>query len=143
VSCDLNTRLVEMPIYERIAADKHWRVAHAAGVSLAGWLVLLPRRHVTAVADLNDAEAASLGWWQVRLSRALHAVFDCSKTYVAQFAEKDGHRHVHFHLVPRPPDLAEHLRGPAIFALLGRPPSESRTEKEMNDTAIRLRHHLY
>jgi diadenosine tetraphosphate (Ap4A) HIT family hydrolase len=117
--CDNDARLESLPPRERVAADQHWRVAHAFGTGLPGWLVLQPRRHVTAVAGLTDAEAAGLGPWQVRLSRALHAVTGCAKTYVAQFAEAEGFAHVHFHVVPRMPGLAEALRGPRVFGLLG------------------------
>ncbi|MGH3304985.1 MAG: HIT family protein, partial [Streptosporangiaceae bacterium] len=107
------------PPWGRIAADEYWRVAHAFNSAVPGWLVLVPRRHVTALAELTDAEAAALGSWQVRLSRVLARVLGCQKTYVAQFAEADGFAHVHFHVVPRPPDLARDLRGPRIFQLLG------------------------
>ncbi|WP_018654770.1 HIT family protein [Actinomadura flavalba] len=103
---------------EWIADDEHWRVAHAFGTSLPGWLVLVPKRHVTAVADLTDAEAAGLGTWQVRLSRALHDATGCAKTYVAQFAEADGFAHVHFHVVPRAAALPAERTGPGVFAYL-------------------------
>ena len=105
--------------FERIAADEHWRLAHAFNSALPGWLVLVPLRHVTSLADLTAAEAGSLGGWQVRASRALVSVTGCQKTYLAQFAEAEGFAHVHFHIVPRPPDLPEELRGPRIFGLLG------------------------
>lgn len=121
-SCAQEARFEALPTWERIAFDRHWRVAHSLGVALAGWLVLLPRRHVIAIADLTDEEAATLDAWQVRLSRALRAVTGCPRTYVAQFAEKDGFAHVHFHVVPRAADLEPSLRGPGIFAVLDRPP---------------------
>ncbi len=124
--------------WERIAADEHWRVAHAFSSAVPGWLVLVPRRHVTAVAELTDAEAASLGGWQVRLSRALASVLGCQKTYVAQFAEAEGFAHVHFHIVPRPPDLARELRGPRIFQLLGATDDEQVGTEEMSRLAAEL-----
>ncbi|WP_323746413.1 HIT family protein [Catenulispora pinisilvae] len=117
-SCRNDERLAELPPRERVAADDHWRVAHAIGTSVPGWLVLLPRRHVTAIAELSDAEAAGLGTWQVRLSRALHAVTGCEKTYMAQFAEAAGFGHVHFHIIPRMADLPDGLRGPLVFRQL-------------------------
>ena len=101
LSCNGNADIDRLPMRERIAVDEFWRVAHAFDSALPGWLVLLPRRHVTTIAGLTDAEAASLGPWQVRLSRALGAVTGCAKTYVAQFAEAEGFAHVHFHIVPR------------------------------------------
>ncbi len=128
----------DAPPRERIAADDHWRVAHALNTAVPGWLVLVPRRHVTALAELTDAEADSLGDWQVRLSRALARVLGCQKTYVAQFAEADGFAHVHFHIVPRPPDLARELRGPRIFQLLGVADDAQVGEDEMNRLAAEL-----
>jgi diadenosine tetraphosphate (Ap4A) HIT family hydrolase len=124
--------------WERIAADEHWRVAHAFDTAVPGWLVLIPRRHVRALAELTDAEAAALGSWQVRLSRALARVLGCQKTYVAQFAEADGFAHVHFHIVPRPPDLARDLRGPRIFQLLGAADASRVGEEEMTRLAAEL-----
>ncbi|GAA0667794.1 hypothetical protein GCM10010193_19420 [Kitasatospora atroaurantiaca] len=135
-TCDQNADLDALPLRERIATDRHWRVAHAFGTAVPGWLVLVPRRHVTSLADLTDAEAADLGLWQVRLSRALVAVTGCAKTYVAQFAEAEGFAHVHFHLVPRAPDLPSDLRGPRVFSLLGAEPQVN--PSEMDDLAAEL-----
>jgi diadenosine tetraphosphate (Ap4A) HIT family hydrolase len=128
----------DAPRWERIAADEHWRVAHAINSAVPGWLVLVPRRHVTAVAELTDAEAAALGSWQVRLSRALARVLGCQKTYVAQFAEAEGFAHVHFHVVPRPPDLARELRGPRIFQLLDAADDSRVGAEEMTRLAAEL-----
>ena len=36
----------ERPPREAVVETGHWRVAHAFDTSLAGWLVLLPTRHV-------------------------------------------------------------------------------------------------
>ncbi|MDP9794363.1 diadenosine tetraphosphate (Ap4A) HIT family hydrolase [Catenuloplanes nepalensis] len=136
--CERNGRVDELPPRERIAVDRHWRVAHAFNSSLPGWLVLVPRRHVTTVAALTDAEAAALGVWQVRLSRALGEVTGCARTYVAQFAEREGFGHVHFHVVPRMPDLPADHRGPAIFRYLTGPPSQVIDEPERDALAIAL-----
>ena len=117
--CDLNARLEQgaLPLRERIAHDAHWRVA-CASVALPGWLVLASRRHVPAVAQLSDAEAIALGAWQARLSRALQQATGCQKTYIACYAEREGYRHVHFHIVPRADSLPPSLHGPGIFELL-------------------------
>ena len=47
-SCQNNARLAQLPPRERVGFDEHWRAAHAFGTTLPGWLVLAPRRHVTA-----------------------------------------------------------------------------------------------
>src|SRR6266567_5730791 len=140
-SCAQESKAGKLPPREDIATDDHWRVSHAFGCALEGWLVLLPRRHVTSISELNDAEAQSLGLWQVRLSQAMHQVLGCQKTYIAQFAEAEGFSHVHFHVVPRSPDLPQDLRGPRIFQMMrsDRPPV---TEQRMDEIARDLRDHL-
>jgi diadenosine tetraphosphate (Ap4A) HIT family hydrolase len=134
-SCRNDARLPDLPPREQVGYDEHWRAAHANGTALPGWLVLVPRRHVTTIAELTDAEAAGLGTWQVRLSRALHAVTGCEKTYVAQFAEAAGYGHVHFHIVPRAGELPADLRGPRVFGLLGRGAQEAVAEERMDEIA--------
>jgi diadenosine tetraphosphate (Ap4A) HIT family hydrolase len=141
-NCHCDARFDQLPARERIAADQHWRAAHAIRTALPGWLVLVPRRHVTTIAELTDEEAATLGSWQVRLSRALHEVTGCAKTYVAQFSEAEGSSHVHFHLVPRPPDLPADRRGPNIFGHLGDTYGEPVPDDEMDAMAEALRKHL-
>lgn len=141
-SCRQNRDLADLPLRERVAADEHWRVAHCFDAALPGWLVLVPRRHVTSIAELTDAEAAALGGWQVRLSRALHAVTGCVKTYVVQFAEKDGFAHVHFHVIPRMSDLPADRRGPAVFGYLGVPEDQRVGEQRRNELAAALGAHL-
>ena len=140
--CHNNDRFDELPPRERVAADTSWRVAHALDASLPGWLVLVPRRHVTALAELTDAEAVALGAWQVRLSRALHDVTGCVKTYVMQFSEHEGFGHVHFHLVPRMPDIPDDHRGPAVFRYLGHPPGHGVTEQQRDDLAASIQARL-
>ncbi|MEH1164046.1 HIT family protein [Micromonospora sp. CPCC 205539] len=141
-SCRTNERVDTLPPREVVAVDEHWRIAHAFDSALPGWLVLVPRRHVASIADLTDAEAASLGTWQVRLSRALRTVTGCAKTYVAQFAEEEGFAHVHFHVVPRMADQPADRRGPRVFAYLDAPPDQRVDEQQRDDLAVALRAQL-
>ncbi|MFI5960284.1 HIT family protein [Cryptosporangium sp. NPDC051539] len=138
-ACQEEERFAALPPRENIVSDEHWRVVHAFDSALRGWLVLLPRRHVTSVAGLTDREAATLGTWQVRLSRALREETGCQKTYVMQFAEKDGFAHVHFHVVPRLADLPAEHRGPAVFHYARRPLSEQLSEVDRDEVALALR----
>jgi diadenosine tetraphosphate (Ap4A) HIT family hydrolase len=139
-SCQNDDQFDDLPPRERVAADDCWRVAHDFNSTLPGWLVLVPRRHVTSVADLTDEEAATLGLWQVRLSRALRTVTGCVKTYVVQFAEKEGFAHVHFHIVPRMQDLPADRRGPGIFQYLDQNGTDARlSEQQRDDLALAVR----
>jgi diadenosine tetraphosphate (Ap4A) HIT family hydrolase len=140
--CGNNDRFDDLPTWERIAVDEYWRVAHAIDTALPGWLVLIPRRHVTSIADLTDAEAADLGAWQVRLSRALRAVTGCVKTYVVQFAEKEGVSHVHFHVIPRMADFPGDRRCGEVFGYLDPTPDQRVDDGRKDELALALRAHL-
>jgi diadenosine tetraphosphate (Ap4A) HIT family hydrolase len=93
----------DLPPRDRVYVGPRWRVAHAFGTSLPGWLVVLPRRHVTALVELTPSEAADLGPLLREVSSALCRVTGCEKTYVALFAEAEGFSHVHFHVIPAMP----------------------------------------
>jgi diadenosine tetraphosphate (Ap4A) HIT family hydrolase len=132
----------EAPPWDQIRRTPYWDVVHAYGTAVEGWLVLVVRRHVTAMADLTDDEAAELGPLITSASRALHATVGCAKTYVAQFAEHPDHPHVHVHVVPRAADLPAESRGPRVFGGLGVPEDQQVPEERRNEIAAALRRHL-
>lgn len=101
-------------IYE----GRHWLVEHAYPCGMKGWLVLVLKRHVEALHDLTPEEFAEPGELQGRSATALHRVLGCEKEYAACFAEAQGFNHIHFHIVARPHDLPDELKGSRIFAML-------------------------
>jgi diadenosine tetraphosphate (Ap4A) HIT family hydrolase len=113
-------------------------VAHAFGTALPGWLVVVPRRHVTSLDELTPEEAADLGPLLSRVTAAMRSVLGCEKSYVALFAEAEGFAHVHFHVVPRQADLPADLRGPRIFGLLGGDAARHVPEPVRDEIATRL-----
>jgi diadenosine tetraphosphate (Ap4A) HIT family hydrolase len=133
-SCAMNSRVALAP-RERVYAGERWRAAHAIGTALPGWLVLLPRRHVTALDELTAEEAAELGPLLSGLTAALREVTGCAKTYVALFAEAEGFAHLHFHVVPRDPGMALELRGPRVFGYMGRDQAEHVPDATMDKVA--------
>jgi diadenosine tetraphosphate (Ap4A) HIT family hydrolase len=102
----------------RLELDEHWRVEHCYPVGSEGWLVLVLRRHARALHDLTADEGAALGHWLPRLVKALHQATGCELEYVMQFAEAEGHHHVHFHLVARHHAWPDEWRGPRVFAAM-------------------------
>jgi diadenosine tetraphosphate (Ap4A) HIT family hydrolase len=128
----------EAPDWDNILRTDHWDVVHNYDTALPGWLVLVARRHVGALAEMTEAEAVELGTLQRDVSRALAEVTGCAKTYVAQFAESPEHPHVHVHVIPRMADIAPEHLGPGVFALMA---VEGRRvgEAEMSAIATRLR----
>ena len=102
-------------IYE----DRLWHLDHIVRpLPMAGWLILKPKRHVESVAKLTDAEARALGPLIARTAAALERATKVKKVYVGLFGEAKLFPHVHLHLIPRPVDLGDDLRGPLIFGLM-------------------------
>src|SRR5215472_1505467 len=128
----------DLPPRERVLVAPEWRVAHAFGTVLPGWLVVVPRRHVTALDELTPAEAAELGPLLRNVTAAMRTVLACTKTYVALFAEAEGFAHVQFHVIPRAADLDADLRGPRIFGLLGGDSERHVPESVMDDIATSI-----
>ena len=117
-------------------------VAHAFNANLEGWLVVLPKRHVTSLDALDCVEASELGVLLCAVTSALKATTGCEKTYVLLLAESEGFQHVHFHLVPRAGDLPDAYRGPRIFGLLGNPELAVIAPERMDELALEIRAHL-
>jgi len=138
LSCAGNAAPADLPPRERVYVGPRWRVAHAFGSSLPGWLVVVPRRHVIALDELTAAEAADLGPLLRALTAAMRAVLGCSKTYVALFAEAEGFEHVHFHVVPRSPDLDPERRGPRVFGYLAGDPAGQVPDEVMDQVAVSI-----
>ena len=130
------------PLWDRILRTPYWDVAHSFNTSLPGWLVLVLHRHAEAVDELNEEEARELGRLILHTSRALKEITGCLKTYVMQFAEAQGHPHVHFHIVPRMADMPEDHRSTKVFAYLGVPDEERLSQEEMNRIAQQVREKL-
>ena len=127
------------PLWDCIYQTAYWDVAHSYDTALPGWLVLVARRHITAIDELTEAEAMELGQLIRRTSLALKEVTGCLKTYVVQFAEQAEHPHVHFHIIPRMRDQPEERHGALIFGYLGVPEEERVREDVMNAIALKVR----
>ena len=99
-------------IYE----DDLWQLQHdIEPVSLVGWLILKPLRHVEAFADLTEREAATFGPLTRHVTRAMTEVLHPAKIYLSLYAEAQGFAHLHVHLIPRYADTPPERRGPHIF----------------------------
>jgi diadenosine tetraphosphate (Ap4A) HIT family hydrolase len=141
-SCEQNAAAASAPPRDAIVVTELWRVCHSFNSSLPGWLVVIPMRHVEAIASLSADEAAELGPLLRNVSAALQAVTGCEKTYVIQFAEAKDFSHVHFHVVPRMSSFTEDERGPKVFTFLGRPEEEWVPAEEMDRIALDVRREL-
>lgn len=127
------------PLWDSIYRTPHWDVVHSYNTALPGWLVLVIRRHITAIDEMTDEEAIELGKLIRQTSAALKEVTGCMKTYVIQFAEAAEHPHVHFHIVPRMADQPEDYKSMNIFRYLGVPAEQRVSESAMNEIATKIR----
>lgn len=132
----------EAPLWDAIVRTAHWDLVHSYNTSLPGWLVLIARRHITAIDELTPDEAAELGLLLQRASAALRQVVGCIKTYVIQFAEAAEHPHVHFHVIPRMADQPDERRSMGVFGYLGVATGERVSEEQMNEIAAQIRSYL-
>ncbi|HEY3365257.1 MAG TPA: HIT family protein [Symbiobacteriaceae bacterium] len=131
------------PLWDCIARTRYWDVVHSYNTALPGWLVLIARRHIVALDELTEDEAAELGGLIRRVSVGLKAVTGCLKTYVIQFAEAAEHPHAHFHIVPRLRDQPDERRGMGIFGYLGVPEEQRVSPAIMNEIAQQLQPFLH
>ncbi len=127
------------PPWDCIHRTQFWDVAHSYNTALPGWLVIVVRRHIEAIDELTEEEAAELGILLQRTSLALKEITGCAKTYVMQFAEMAEHPHVHFHVVPRMADIPEERRSTKIFGYLGVSEEERLSEETMNEIAAKVK----
>lgn len=132
----------DRPLWDNIYRTAYWDVVHCNSTSLPGWMVLVVRRHIVAIADLTEAEAIELGRLQRWVSMALQQALGCTKTYVVQFAEHPQHPHVHFHIIPIMADTSADERSIHVFKHLGVPEAERVSEARMNEIAIAVRDFL-
>ena len=140
ITCELVARRDDgtAPLWDCIYRTQFWDIVHCNATTIHGWLVLVARRHIEAIDELTHDEALELGVLLQQVSIALKQVVKCTKTYVVQFAEAEGHHHVHFHVIPRMANLPEERRGTKIFEYLGASEEERVSEERMNEIAVEV-----
>lgn len=138
-SCRSNSGEERISPGPAIHVGQYWVVEHAYPTGLAGWLVIVLRRHEEALHQLRSEEFIEFGLVLERTIHALRTVFSCDKEYVACYAELEHFRHVHFHVVPRAADLPEHLIGSKSFAFLKVSEAEAVSRAEISSVCEALR----
>ncbi|MEP6776332.1 MAG: HIT family protein [Chloroflexota bacterium] len=104
-----------------IYVGEHWVVEHVYPCQMAGWLVIVLKRHKAALHELTTEEFVELGTLLEQTSKALRENTGCKKEYVVCFAEAEHFEHVHFHVISRIGDIADEFKGPHVFRLLQAP----------------------
>ena len=113
-SCEFLAKRKNALIY----SGKYWIVDHAYRSKLAGWLVIILKRHAEALHELTDEEFKELTELIKKTTKLLYEVLHTEKEYVAFFAEGEGFHHIHMHVIPKHKGLPAELKGPKIFSML-------------------------
>jgi diadenosine tetraphosphate (Ap4A) HIT family hydrolase len=89
-----------------IHETEHWFVDHCIGPLGVGTLIVKPKRHVTAVAELNDAESAELGHVLKQSAAVVRDLESPEQVYVTLWSHMDAVP-VHIHFVVQPVTKAQ------------------------------------
>ena len=138
LSCRSNDGVERISPGPVIYEGRGWLVEHAYPSSLLGWLVIVLRRHATALHELTQAEATELGQLQRAVARVLHTRFGTEKEYAICYGEAPGFSHLHTHMVPRDPTLPREQVGGGVFVHL-RSPDAAVAPEQVADLCRELR----
>ncbi|MDT7569889.1 MAG: adenylyltransferase [Actinomycetota bacterium] len=139
-ACDLTSGRRDLP-GGLIHATEHWRVEHCIGPLGLGSLVVKPKRHVTAVAELTDEEAAELGPLLQRASAIAGQLVAAQQVYNCLWSHAGGEPgHIHYVVQPvtREQMQTHDSHGPALqVAMFGAQQHADR--KAVTDIAAQAR----
>jgi diadenosine tetraphosphate (Ap4A) HIT family hydrolase len=100
------------PVYE----DALWHVRPASSPpGVAGWMMLISRRHVAGPAHFNDEEARSFGFALRHFEHVLEQVTGALRVYTAAMGESSPHFHAH--MVPRTATMPKDAKAWGVFDL--------------------------
>jgi diadenosine tetraphosphate (Ap4A) HIT family hydrolase len=100
LACDLTSGRLPAP-GGRIRETEQWIVEHCVGPLGVGALVVKPRRHVVAVGELRDDEAAELGPLLARTGVVVDGLVQPEQVYIGLWSHA-GRQRVHIHFVVQP-----------------------------------------
>lgn len=84
-----------------IHSTQHWLVEHCVGPLGVGTLIVKPRRHVTAVADLTSGEALELGRLLQQASAVAQTTTGADQVYNCLWSHAGGvPGHLHYVIQP-------------------------------------------
>jgi diadenosine tetraphosphate (Ap4A) HIT family hydrolase len=120
LACDLTEGRVPLPggVIHRTG---HWRVEHCIGPLGPGTLIVKPRRHITAVADLTSGEAGELGPLLRRASAVARDLVAANQVYNCLWSHADGEPvHIHYVIQPVTKEQMAHFgaHGPSLQAAM-------------------------
>ena len=102
----------------QIYNGQYWLVEHAYPSDLVGWLVIVLKRHCEKLHELNKEEWAELSEIEYKIMQYIKTKMECEKEYCACFAEMEGYKHIHFHIIPKTNEYDPELKGSKAFQYL-------------------------
>jgi diadenosine tetraphosphate (Ap4A) HIT family hydrolase len=97
----------------------HWVVEHCVGPLGLGTLIVKPKRHLTHIWELDEAEALELGPLLQRAAAALCELLEPEQVYATLWSHAGGAPvHIHWVLQPISPDRPHELLGPHLQAAM-------------------------
>lgn len=142
LSCLSNSGEKRISPAEPIFDGKYWLVEHVYPTGLLGWIVIVLKRHCEKLHELEMDEWAELGELNFKLTGILHIELNSEKEYSCCFAEMEGFRHIHFHLIPKTGIFNKDYTGSKVFNYLRVPESESISRDSIIDLCIRIKNSM-
>lgn len=139
LSCLSNSGVNRISPADTIYEGNYWLVEHVYPTGLLGWVVIVLKRHSEKLHELTRDEWMELGEINYRLVNAIHKLLDSQKEYSCCFAEMEGFRHIHFHLIPKTKDFEDENTGAKVFKYLRISDKDCVSKKEIIDYAINLK----
>ena len=130
---------INLSVAPKVFNGKYWFVEHVYPTSVRGWMCVVLKRHCPSMSELTHNEYRELSLILEVVTKAQREIYKTEKEYLMQFAEKEGFHHVHFHVVPKHPDLPEELKGTNIFAALGDQISNPLSDEDIIEAAMDIK----
>lgn len=105
VACQILTGQMAVP-GGTIAETPDWIADHCIGQHGLGAIVVKSRAHRENLWDLTPQEAATLGGFLKKITRAMQQALGAERIYINSWVDQPPY-HMHFVLQPRYPDKAE------------------------------------
>ena len=102
----------------QIFNGKYWLVEHAYPTGLLGWLVVVLKRHCEELHNLRKEEMLELAEIQYYSIQSLNKLYNPKKEYCSCFAEMDGFKHIHYHIIPKTKEFLDENNGTKAFNYL-------------------------
>ncbi|MDW3652700.1 MAG: HIT domain-containing protein [Bacteroidia bacterium] len=139
LSCKSNEGIKRISPGVQIFESEYWLVEHAYPCSLEGWLVIVLKRHCEEFHNLSREEFLELSHVQLAVIKAIHQYFHSEKEYIFCFAEAEGFKHIHFHVVPKTKDFDTQYQGAKVFHYLKTPKEKCVSQPRIKEICKELK----